>query len=80
MLGAAIGYFIPSIFINFANQGDNSYMRNQIFLMMIWTAVVATLICVSVIIFFGDKPKVPPSLSNICEIQQNLWQNIKALV
>uniref|UniRef100_A0A914DJK7 Choline/ethanolamine transporter FLVCR1 n=1 Tax=Acrobeloides nanus TaxID=290746 RepID=A0A914DJK7_9BILA len=79
-LGIAIGFLLPPLIVHTGTAVAVAYDLNILFL---GSAIVNTVIFVCIILFFSEKPALPPSLAQARAIEEsdgNFFQSLKDLV
>ncbi len=59
-VGSALGFVVPPVFV-YSTIKDS--VENEIMNLMIAEAVLASLVFLLIVLFFRDKPVIPPSAS-----------------
>ncbi|CAD5208808.1 unnamed protein product [Bursaphelenchus xylophilus] len=80
-LGIALGFLIPPWLVKTGTKEQVAYDLSVLFLI---SAVVNTFVFVLVVLFFKEKPKLPPSLAQAQALEETVghsfWSSIKELL
>jgi hypothetical protein len=61
MIGAALGYYIPTLYINEDVINDKEQFKLEMYKIFRDYSILAVVNCLLIIAFFENKPKIPPS-------------------
>ena len=62
LMGVAVGFFVPAIFVDQNDINDPDHARTHIFQVLFSVSIASSIIMLLVLLTFQDKPPSKPSL------------------
>jgi len=80
MIGNAVGFFFPTIFVDANNDTNMDLARKQIATALLVQGIIGLVLILLVVATFQDKPKIPPASNAIVPRERNLLGTYYQLV